>query len=120
MCLSLKLWNRKFRIFRHARTTSNKLHVLCCLCLLYFSQLHLIWQCVKNDASHTHKGSLLKHPLLPQVQVNGLTGLIKFDTEGFRRDVTLDIVELAKEGLSRVGRCVGVCVCAKAYIIFLS
>ena len=42
--------------------------------------------------------------LLPQVQVNGLTGLIKFDQEGFRRDVTLDIVELAKEALVKVGK----------------
>eukprot|EP00095_Tigriopus_kingsejongensis_P005735 maker-scaffold28_size608977-snap-gene-0.8 protein:Tk05735 transcript:maker-scaffold28_size608977-snap-gene-0.8-mRNA-1 annotation:"glutamate ionotropic kainate 2" len=36
--------------------------------------------------------------------MDGLTGKIKFDSRGFRSDFDLDIVELKKEGLSRVGR----------------
>ncbi|XP_050700937.1 glutamate receptor ionotropic, kainate 2-like isoform X2 [Eriocheir sinensis] len=55
-----------------------------------------------GDATWVHGNSLINY--MKWVQVNGLTGLIKFDTEGFRRDVTLDIVELTKEGLTRVGR----------------
>ncbi|KAK8388628.1 hypothetical protein O3P69_020541 [Scylla paramamosain] len=55
-----------------------------------------------GDSTWVHGNSLVNY--MKWVQVNGLTGLIKFDTEGFRRDVTLDIVELTKEGLSRVGR----------------
>ncbi|XP_045593286.1 glutamate receptor ionotropic, kainate 2 isoform X4 [Procambarus clarkii] len=55
-----------------------------------------------GDITWIHGNSLINY--MKWVQVNGLTGLIKFDTEGFRRDVTLDIVELTKEGLSRVGR----------------
>ncbi|XP_042238473.1 glutamate receptor ionotropic, kainate 2-like isoform X3 [Homarus americanus] len=55
-----------------------------------------------GDITWVHGNSLINY--MKWVQVNGLTGLIKFDTEGFRRDVTLDIVELTKEGLDRVGR----------------
>ncbi|KAK4297158.1 hypothetical protein Pmani_030406 [Petrolisthes manimaculis] len=55
-----------------------------------------------GDFTWVHGNSLINY--MKWVQVNGLTGLIKFDTEGFRRDVTLDIVELSKEGLERVGR----------------
>ncbi|XP_069951466.1 glutamate receptor ionotropic, kainate 2-like [Cherax quadricarinatus] len=54
------------------------------------------------DITWMHGNSLINY--IKWVQVNGLTGIIKFDTEGFRRDVTLDIVELTKEGLIRVGR----------------
>ena len=35
--------------------------------------------------------------------MQGLTGKIKFDSRGFRTDFNLDIVELKKEGLVRVG-----------------
>ena len=38
------------------------------------------------------------------MEINGLTGLISFDKEGFRRDISLDIVELSKDGLEKVGR----------------
>lgn len=39
-----------------------------------------------------------------QVQVHGLTGLIKFDAEGFRTDVEFEITELdQKEGMKKVG-----------------
>ncbi|XP_069947297.1 glutamate receptor ionotropic, kainate 2 isoform X3 [Cherax quadricarinatus] len=55
-----------------------------------------------GDVTWVHGNSLINY--MKWVQVNGLTGLIKFDTEGFRRDVTLDIVELTKDGLTRVGR----------------
>lgn len=36
--------------------------------------------------------------------MKGLTGRIKFDSRGFRTDFDLDIVELKKEGLTRVGK----------------
>ncbi|XP_045135922.1 glutamate receptor ionotropic, kainate 2-like isoform X2 [Portunus trituberculatus] len=55
-----------------------------------------------GDNAWVHGNSLVNY--MKWVQVNGLTGLIKFDTEGFRRDVTLDIVELTKDGLTRVGK----------------
>lgn len=35
--------------------------------------------------------------------MKGLTGVIKFDHEGFRSDFSLDIVELSKDGLRKVG-----------------
>ncbi|XP_059083805.1 glutamate receptor ionotropic, kainate 2-like [Tigriopus californicus] len=41
---------------------------------------------------------------MKMVEMNGLTGKIQFDSRGFRSDFDLDIVELKKEGLSRVGR----------------
>ncbi|XP_068247412.1 glutamate receptor ionotropic, kainate 2-like isoform X2 [Palaemon carinicauda] len=55
-----------------------------------------------GDNTWVHGNSLINY--MKWVQVNGLTGLIKFDTEGFRRDVELEIIELTKEGLNRVGR----------------
>ena len=42
---------------------------------------------------------------LLQVEINGMTGLVKFDAvDGFRSDVTLAVVELTKDGLNRIGR----------------
>lgn len=35
--------------------------------------------------------------------MRGLTGVIKFDHQGFRSDFTLDIVELSREGLKKIG-----------------
>ena len=35
--------------------------------------------------------------------MKGLTGIIKFDQHGLRTDFTLEIVELKKDGLVRVG-----------------
>ena len=37
--------------------------------------------------------------LLFQVEMEGLTGRIKFDPRGFRSDFDLEIIELKKEGL---------------------
>ena len=34
--------------------------------------------------------------------MDGLTGRVSFDTEGFRSSFTLEIVELRKEGLAKV------------------
>ncbi|XP_064079193.1 glutamate receptor ionotropic, kainate 2-like isoform X3 [Macrobrachium nipponense] len=55
-----------------------------------------------GDTTWVHGNSLINY--MKWVQVNGLTGLIKFDTEGFRRDVALEIIELTKDGLVRVGK----------------
>lgn len=35
--------------------------------------------------------------------MKGLTGVIKFDHQGFRSDFTLDIIELTREGLQKAG-----------------
>lgn len=40
---------------------------------------------------------------LLQSEVTGLSGLIKFDHEGFRSDFKLDIIELTSEGLIKKG-----------------
>ena len=40
---------------------------------------------------------------MPQVRTSGLTGAIEFDREGFRTEFSLDIVELLKDGLTKVG-----------------
>ncbi|XP_054269961.1 glutamate receptor ionotropic, kainate 2 isoform X1 [Macrosteles quadrilineatus] len=37
------------------------------------------------------------------VEMRGLTGVIKFDNQGFRSNFVLDIVELTKEGLTKIG-----------------
>ncbi|XP_034829304.1 glutamate receptor ionotropic, kainate 2 isoform X2 [Maniola jurtina] len=37
------------------------------------------------------------------VEMKGLTGVIKFDHQGFRSDFTLDIIELTREGLQKAG-----------------
>ncbi|XP_066943694.1 glutamate receptor ionotropic, kainate 2-like isoform X2 [Macrobrachium rosenbergii] len=56
----------------------------------------------EGDETWIYGNSLVNY--MKWVQVRGLTGLIKFDAKGFRRDVTLDIVELTKTGLVKVGR----------------
>ncbi|KAK7026645.1 hypothetical protein SK128_015457 [Halocaridina rubra] len=49
-------------------------------------------------------GPIANYSYHDQVQVFGLTGLIKFDTQGFRSDFKLDILEMdVKEGLKKVG-----------------
>jgi len=35
--------------------------------------------------------------------MRGLTGVIKFDHQGFRSDFMLDIVELTRDGLKKIG-----------------
>ncbi|XP_041980062.1 glutamate receptor ionotropic, kainate 2 isoform X3 [Aricia agestis] len=37
------------------------------------------------------------------VEMKGLTGVIKFDHQGFRSDFTLDIIELTRDGLQKAG-----------------
>ena len=37
-----------------------------------------------------------------QIEMNGLTGKIKFDQRGQRSDFELDIIELKRDGLTRV------------------
>lgn len=38
-----------------------------------------------------------------QVEMKGLTGVIKFDHEGFRSDFALDIIDLTRDGLRKIG-----------------
>ena len=42
--------------------------------------------------------------LLSKVEMDGLTGKIKFDQYGFRTDFQLEIVELKKKGLQKVNQ----------------
>lgn len=35
--------------------------------------------------------------------MRGLTGVIKFDHQGFRSDFVLDVIELSREGLKKIG-----------------
>ncbi|KAF2363440.1 Ionotropic glutamate receptor [Trinorchestia longiramus] len=49
-----------------------------------------------------HGNALAKY--LKWVQLSGLSGLIRFDESGFRKDVSLDVIELTKAGLMKVGR----------------
>ncbi|KAK3891725.1 hypothetical protein Pcinc_004391 [Petrolisthes cinctipes] len=58
-------------------------------------------QCDIDSPPWEYGTSLLNYIKL--VQVEGLTGLIKLDSEGFRRDVTLDVIELTQLGLKRIG-----------------
>lgn len=46
---------------------------------------------------------LISRIFLLQVEMKGLTGTIKFDQHGLRTDFTLEIVELKKDGLVKVG-----------------
>ena len=47
--------------------------------------------------------SMLFNKYTFQVEMEGLTGQISFDSLGFRSNFNLDIVELKKEGLTKVG-----------------
>lgn len=38
-----------------------------------------------------------------KVEMKGLTGVIKFDNQGFRSSFSLDIIELGKDGLRKIG-----------------
>lgn len=38
-----------------------------------------------------------------QSEMQGLTGLIKFDTAGFRSDFQLDVLRLTEDGLKKIG-----------------
>lgn len=53
----------------------------------------LNWDCVAN----------LRMLVLFQVEMKGLTNLIKFDNQGFRSDFVLDIIELSSVGIRKIG-----------------
>ena len=38
-----------------------------------------------------------------QVEMRGLTGTIKFDNQGFRTNFVLDIIDLSRDGLRKIG-----------------
>ncbi|XP_066262969.1 glutamate receptor ionotropic, kainate 2 [Euwallacea similis] len=48
-----------------------------------------------------HGYSLINY--MKVVEMRGLTGVIKFDHQGFRSDFMLDIVELTRDGLKKIG-----------------
>ena len=51
----------------------------------------------------SHAQNLTSPSIYDQVQVYGLTGLIKFDAEGFRSDFEVEITEMdSKEGMHKV------------------
>ncbi|XP_071450570.1 glutamate receptor ionotropic, kainate 2 isoform X3 [Hetaerina americana] len=55
------------------------------------------------DASDTwpHGYSLINYMKI--VEMKGLTGVIKFDNQGFRSNFMLDVVELTRDGLQKIG-----------------
>lgn len=52
---------------------------------------------IRSEQSGTNFGIFL------QVEMKGLTNLIKFDNQGFRTDFILDIIELSASGIRKVG-----------------
>lgn len=52
---------------------------------------------IESEESGTKFGIFL------QVEMKGLTNLIKFDNQGFRTDFILDIIELSASGIRKVG-----------------
>lgn len=46
---------------------------------------------------------MLEHVCSFQVEMKGLTNLIKFDNQGFRTDFLLDIIELSSAGIRKIG-----------------
>lgn len=67
------------------------------------------WPCndIPSDIHPIHRYSLLHCQkclnVLFQVEMKGLTNLIKFDNQGFRTDFLLDIIELSSAGIRKVG-----------------
>ena len=53
-----------------------------------------------SDDAWEHGNSLINY--MKMVEIEGLTGRIKFDPEGQRSDFELEIVELKKHGLDKV------------------
>jgi hypothetical protein len=41
---------------------------------------------------------------ISKFEVNGITGKIKFDENGLRTDVSFEVVDLAADGVQKVGR----------------
>lgn len=56
----------------------------------------------ESDVAWVSGNSLINYMKL--VEAEKLTGNIKFGTEGFRTDFTLDIVKLTEDGLSKIGQ----------------
>ena len=54
-----------------------------------------------SEATWQHGNSLVNY--MKMVEVEGLTGPVRFDQWGIRHDFWLDLVELQREGLVRVG-----------------
>ena len=54
-----------------------------------------------GEETWQHGNSLVNYMKL--VEMDGLTGKVKFDQRGLRTDFTLEIIELKKHGLERVG-----------------
>ena len=54
-----------------------------------------------GEETWQHGNSLVNYMKL--VEMDGLTGKVKFNQRGLRTDFTLEIIELKKHGLERVG-----------------
>jgi len=55
----------------------------------------------ESEQTWQHGNSLINY--MKMVEMEGLTGKVMFDTEGFRSNFNLEIIELRKEGLVQVG-----------------
>ena len=54
-----------------------------------------------GEETWQHGNSLVNYMKL--VEMDGLTGKVKFDQVGLRTDFTLEIVELKRKGLTKIG-----------------
>ena len=58
-------------------------------------------KCIQGEETWEHGNSLVNYMKL--VEIQGLTGLVKFDQWGIRNEFVLDLVELRRGGLEKVG-----------------
>ncbi|XP_011872400.1 PREDICTED: glutamate receptor ionotropic, kainate 2-like isoform X2 [Vollenhovia emeryi] len=56
------------------------------------------------DGSDRWEHGLSLSNFMRSTETRGLTGLVKFDRDGFRSNIELDIVRLTEEGLKRIGK----------------
>ena len=68
--------------------------------IYYFQVINMNPLSCSTEEAWEHGNSLINY--MKMVEIEGLTGRIKFDQEGQRSDFQLEIVELKKHGLDKV------------------
>ena len=74
--------------------------VLFITCLQYIQVINMNPLSCSSEDAWEHGNSLINY--MKMVEIDGLTGRIKFDQDGQRSDFQLEIVELKKHGLDKV------------------
>ena len=69
-------------------------------CLQYIQVINMNPLSCSSEDAWEHGNSLINY--MKMVEIDGLTGRIKFDQDGQRSDFQLEIVELKKHGLDKV------------------